>query len=268
MTTKWYMLKVGMNIDFFSAALVKTYLYAGITLLIAVLADSILRSLIKVPKHFDNRRARNAATITKNLITIIIYIVAVYIVLTILGVNLTPLLASASVIGIILGIGARSIIEDFVTGLFLLSLDSIAIGDYVQIGTTEGTVEQIGARTLKVRSETGAVHVIPNSMIKELINYSRHKANILIDVPVKTDQAIAKVTKAATEALAQLQKDPEYADSLFSTSQVNGIESFIHPETMTLRITLTTYPVRRWEVGRQYRVLLKKEFEKNKIKFA
>lgn len=257
-----------MHIDIFSAVLIKTYLYAGITLLIAVLADSLLRSLIKVPKHFDTRRARRIATVTKTIITITVYIIAVYIILTIFGINLTPLLASASIIGIIIGIGARSIIEDFVTGLFFLSLDSIAIGDYVQIGTTEGTVEQMGARTLRIRAENGAVHIIPNSQIKELVNFSRHKTNILIDIPVKSDQAIEKVIKAAENALTQLKADPEYSDTLFPTSQVNGIENFIHPDIMTLRITLKTYPIRRFEIGRKFRFLIKKEFEKHKITFA
>lgn len=263
-----------MKIDFFSAAMIKTYLYAGITLFIAVLVDYILRSLIKIPKHFDNKRTRTAAAIFKNIITIIVYIFAGYIILTIFGINLTPLLASASIIGIIIGIGAREIIEDFVNGLFLLSLDSIAIGDYLQIGTTfiqsdmtEGIVEHIGARTLTIRAENGAFHIIPNGQIKKIINYSRRKFNILVDIPVKSNQDITKVTQAAEKALKQLQDDPEYNDVLFD-SEVNGIENFSNPETMTFRVTLITYPAKRWDIGRKYRYLVKKEFEKNKLLFA
>src|SRR6266498_2177983 len=166
------------DFSFFSPEMVKTYLYVGVTLLIAVLVDNILRSLIKVPKHFDNRRARNAAAITKNIITIIIYIIAGYIVFSLLGINLTPLLASASILGLVLGIGARSTIEDFVNGLFLLSLDSIAIGDYVKIGDTEGNIEIISLRTLTIRDQQGAIHIIPNSLVKELVNFSSNKTNL------------------------------------------------------------------------------------------
>ena len=167
-----------MNIDIFSAAMIKTYLYAGITLFIAVLLDYILRSLIRVPKHFNNKRTNTAVAVIRNIITIMVYIFAGYVILTLFGINLTPLLASASIIGIVLGIGAREIIEDFVNGLFLLSLDSIAIGDYLQIGTTfiqgdvtEGVVQHIGARTLTIRAEDGSVHIIPNGQIKKIINY-------------------------------------------------------------------------------------------------
>jgi moderate conductance mechanosensitive channel len=257
-----------MKIDVFSAAMIKTYFYAGITLLIAVLVDFILRSLIRVPKHFDSNRAQTIVAVTRNLITIVVYIFALYIILTLFGINLTPLLASASVIGIVIGIGARSIIEDFVNGIFLLSLDSIAIGDYIQIETTEGVIERIGARTLTIHALDGTMHVIPNSQIKELVNFSRHKFNVIIDLPVKSDQDIERVLKAAENALKQIQDDPEYTDSLFPGSSINGIEEFKNMNVMTFRVTLTTYSVRRWEVGRRYRYLVKKEFEKHKIAFA
>lgn len=257
-----------MKIDIFSQTLIKTYLYAGTTLLIAVLLDYIFRNLIKFPKRFRNKRTNTVAAIIRNVITIIIYIFAGYTILTIFGINLTPLLASASIIGIILGIGARSIIEDFVNGLFLLSLDSIAIGDYIQIDDTEGIIEHIGARTLTIRAQNGSVHIVPNSQIKELINFSKHKFNLFIDVPVKVDQDITKVLDASETALKKLKDDKEFSDALFPGSQVNGIEDFKLTDAMIIRITITTYPIRRWEIGRKYRILLKQEFEKHKILFA
>lgn len=262
------MLKVAMKIDIFSEALIKTFLYAGITLLIAVLVDYILRSLIKVPKHFTNKRTRTAAAVIRNIITTSVYVFAGYIIISLFGVDLTPLLASASVIGIVIGIGARSIIEDFTNGLFLLSLDSIAIGDYIKIDTTEGIIELIGARTLTIRADDGTIHILPNSQVRELVNFSRHKYNLFIDLPVKANQDVDKVTKAAETALKELQEDKDYKESLFPGSQVNGIEDFKNTEIMVFRITLTTYPIKRWELGRKYRLLIKKEFEKQKIVFA
>jgi len=257
-----------MKIDIFSAALIKTYFYAGITLLIAVLLDYILRSLIRVPKHFNNHRTQTVAAVTRNIITTVVYSFAVYIILTLFGLNLTPLLASASIIGIILGIGARSIIEDFVNGFFLLSLDSIAIGDYIQIAETEGTIEHIGARTITIRDQTGSVHIIPNSQVKEVVSFSRHKFNNFIDLPVKANQDVDKVIKAAENALKKLQDDPEYTDSIFPGSEVNGIDDFKNMEIMIIRATITTYPIQRWKIAKKYRYLVKKEFEKNKIEFA
>lgn len=264
-----------MKIDIFSEALIKTYIYAGITLLIAVLIDYVLRSLIRVPKHFNNKRTQTVAAVTRNIITIVVYTFALYIILTLFGINLTPLLASASIIGVVIGIGAREIIEDFVNGLFLLSLDSITIGDYVQLGTnaisgdiTEGVVEHIGARTLTLRAANGTYHIIPNGQIKKIINYSRHRFNILIDLPIKANQEIDKVTQAAEKAMKQLEKDPEFSEAILTGSQIIGIENFTSAEVMIFRISITTYPVHRWDIARKYRSLVKKEFEKHKIQFA
>jgi small conductance mechanosensitive channel len=258
-----------MKIDIFSDALLKTFLYAGITLLIAVLVDYTLRSLIKVPKHFNNKRTRTAAAVLRNIITAFVYLFASYIIITLFGIDLTPLLASASIIGIIIGIGARSIIEDFVNGLFLLSQDSIAIGDYIKTGDIEGTVEYIGARTLKLRAGNGTMRIIPNSQVQGVTNYTRYnKFNVLIELPVKANQNIDTVIQATDDALKKLQADPEFREFILPETQVNGIEDFKNLEIMTVSITISINSSRRVAVARRYRFLVKKEFEKQKIQFA
>ena len=249
--------------------MIKIYVYAGITLFIAVIADFVLRALIRSPKHFDNKRARTMVIVFRNIVTIVVYVFAIYIILTLLGINLTPLLASASIIGIVLGIGARSIIEDFANGLFLLSQDSVAIGDYIKTGDTEGTVESIGARTLKIKLGNGAVNIIPNSQIKELTNFTRYnKFNVTITLPIKANQPIDTVIQAAKDALKKLHAEPEYSGLILPGTQVNGIEDFTNLEVMTISVTIITHPSLRWAVAKSYRYLIKKEFEKQKIAFA
>lgn len=263
--------------DFFNALDVSisretttTYFYVSLTFLIAVLADYGLRSLIKVPKHFDTRKTRSVAVIIRNAITIFAYAIATYIALELLGINLTPLLASASVIGIVLGIGARSVIEDFMTGFFLLSAGSIAVGDHVQIGTTEGLIDYIGYRTLTIKAESGALHTIPNGQIKELINFSRNPASLMINIPVKGDQKIDKILESADSALKLLEKDEKISPNLLPGSKVQGIDDFITNGTLTMviQIVIRAQPSKQWEAGRTYRYLIKKEFEKNKINLA
>lgn len=246
----------------------KTYFYVCLILLIGVFLDHILRSFVKVPKHFDNRRARTFATIIRNIITIIVYTMVIFQVFALLNINVTPFLASAGIIGVAVGIGARPIIEDLITGLFLLSQNSIAIGDYIKVDEAEGTIETIGFRTLSIRHESGALYIIPNGQIKKVVNFSRHRSNVIIDVPVKIDQEITAVLKAVTDALTQLQKDKEVASSLYSGSKINGLEDFKPTGPMLIRVTIITYPARRFEIARKYRYFLKKEFEKNKLQFG
>lgn len=252
----------------FTAESVKPLLYVGLTILIAALIDNVLRSLIKVPKPFANRRASNAAVIIKNIISFFIYAIALYTILTILGVNLAPLLASASILGIIIGIGARSIIEDFVTGLFFLSLDSVAIGDYVKIGDVEGYVDKIGSRTINIKAGDGAMHVFPNSQVKGIANFSRHRSITLIDLPLKSNQSIDAMIEAASKALDDIKKDKTFEGKIYPESKVNGISGFSQPEITNLQVCLVTKSASRWEVARAYRLQVKKELEKKKLMFA
>jgi small-conductance mechanosensitive channel len=247
--------------------------YISLTILIAIIADLILKSLIRVPKHFDNRRARSLTALFRNIITTIVYVFALYMIFTLVNVNLTPLLAYASIVGVILGIGARSILEDFVNGLFLLSQDSFTIGDYIKIDDdpkdgfiAEGVVDRIGIRTVTIRSYLdGSLYIIPNGKVKKFINYSRPRTCALVDLFVKADNDIDKTLKAANKALDILREDEELGKYIFNESNVGGIEGFQTFNFMTIRVNIFTPAIRRLDVGRKYRYLVKKEFEKSKI---
>lgn len=216
----------------------------------------------------DSIRAKTYVSIFRSIITLIVYAIALHIILAELGVSITTLLASAGIISVIIGISARPIIEDLITGLFLLSQSSIAIGDYIKIDDISGTIDAIGFRTMTLRGDDGALYLIPNGQIKKLINYSRHKANVSIEIPVKSDQKIDLVTKAAQEALVELKKDEETGSSVLSGSKINGISGFKDMNIMYFNITLIATPSNRWKVAVAYRYYLKKAFEKYKIVFG
>jgi small conductance mechanosensitive channel len=238
--------------------------YVSLTILVAIIINKILRSLIKIPKKFESRRTHTYATILRNIITIIIYTITMYIILVTLGINFTPLLASAGIIGVIIGISARTAIEDLINGFFLLTQDSIAVGDYVKLETAEGYIEKIGARTLTIRGSDGALYIIPNGQVKIVINYSRHRAYQAVDIIVKSDQDIDTTLKAMDEALTALQKDTELGDSIYSGSVVEGLEDF-KADGMILRATIITRLEIRKVVARKFLYLAKKNFEKYKV---
>jgi len=254
------------NIAFpISQEMTKTLLIISLTLLIAILVDKILRSFIKVPKSFESRRAHTYATILRNGITIIVYITAIYFIFITLKIDLTPILASAGIVGITAGIGARAVIEDLINGFFLLTQESIAIGDYVKIDDAEGAIEKVGFRTLTIRGASGELYIIPNGQVKKVINFSRHRSYMRVDFVVKADQDIDLTIKSMQEALKELQKDKEVSDLLLPGSLVNGRDDFKVDGRMILSATITTRPAMRAFVARKYRYLAKKNFEKNKI---
>lgn len=245
-----------------------TYFNVALTILIAILIDNIIRSLIKVPKHFDNRRARTFTSILRSIISFTVYAIALNIILVELGINVTPLLASAGIMGVIIGIGARAIIEDLLSGLFLLSQESIAVGDYIKIDDIEGYIQAIGFRTMTIKAESGALYILPNGMVKKIVNFSRTRSQVLIELPVKSDQKIDKALDGAQKAITLLEKDPEIGPSLFPGSNVDGVEDIKPTGFMIIRVTIPTSPPMRWKVGRAYRLLVKKEFEKRKVVFG
>lgn len=248
-----------------SPQLAKTVFSIVTTLVLAVFSDVIIRSLIRVPKHFDTRRSRTFVTILRNITTVVIYAIAFYIILTTLGINITPFLASAGIVGLAIGFGARTLIEDLISGLFLLSQDTIAIGDAVKIDDAEGKIEKINFRTLTIRSGDGSLHIIPNGQVKKVINLSRYKSKYAIEVPMKADQPIEAVLKSANEALELLNKEKDFSETLLPGSLVNGIEDFKSDGHMILKVTLVADYDDRSTVARHYRYLLKKAFEKHKL---
>jgi moderate conductance mechanosensitive channel len=252
----------------FTPELAKTLFSVSLTVLVAVLINLLLHYLIRVPHHFDTRRSRTFITLLRTICTVVVYIITFYIVLVELGINITPLLASAGIIGVILGLGAKTMIEDIIAGVFLLSQQSIAIGDVVKIDDAEGWIEKITVRTLTIRAEGGSLHIIPNGQIKKVINFSRHRYRVQVEIPVKADQNIDKVMKALEEALQLVEKDPEVKESLYPGSFIKGIDEFRAVGPMIIRVSLITYPDKYLFVGRKYRFFVKKVFEKHKIQFG
>lgn len=250
-----------------SPELATTVFIIVLTIGITIVVNILLRSLIKVPKSFDTRRSRTYVTILRNIITVGVYAIALNIVLAEMGINITPLLASAGIVGIALGFGAKSLIEDLIAGVFLLSEDSIAIGDYVKIDTVEGTIEKIGFRTLVIRTQEGALAIIPNGMVKQLVNYSRHKARIIVEIPVPSDADIDEVFKRIQETIDTLTDQKDGSTKLLAGT-IEGIDAFKPGGPLSISVTLTAHTDHRQEVARAFRLALKKHFEKNKLQLG
>jgi moderate conductance mechanosensitive channel len=242
-----------------------TIFTVSFTILVAVVTDNLMRSFIKLPKTMNSKRSKTLLMIFQNTLTIIIYVLALYIIFLELGINITPLLASAGIIGVALGFGARSLIEDLIAGLFLLSENSIAIGDTIKVDDVEGTIEKIGFRTVTLVADTGATTIIPNGMVKKLTNFSRHRATINIDIPLAPNQSQKVITKALTEAITQCKKKTEDTPAPIIDAKIAGIEAF---SPLTIRVRLVTKSEDRTEIARLFRGIITEQFEKDKIAFA
>lgn len=236
-------------------------------LLLAAIIQMVLIQFIRVPKRLESRRAKTYVAALHNTVSIIVFSTAIYFILLRLGVNITPLLASAGVVGVVVGLGSRSLIADFIAGLFLLTEDSIRIGDTIKIGSAEGTVETIRLRTLSMRDTQGAVHIIPNGEIKTVINKSRGTTHMTIDIPIKPSTKIDTVLSLLTSCLTVLAKDKAFKHEILPSSGIRGIES-IGKDSIIVRAVIDTRSSKRLDIARHYRYLIKKAFEKKKIQIG
>ena len=210
-------------------------------------------------KTVREQRARTAAKLVRNAGRAVLVVVAVLMVLNQLDVNISPLLASAGVVGLAVSFGSQSLVRDFVTGFFLQLEHQFALGDVIRIGAVEGTVENITLRLVYLRDATGALHIIPNGQIAQVTNLTRSWGRVAIDVEVAWRDA-DRASEAVALAAASLGDDPAWADSLLSAPSVTGIER-LAGGVVTLRTIARVDPYRRDDVARDLRKRLKEALD-------
>jgi small conductance mechanosensitive channel len=206
------------------------------------------------------KRARTLGDMTRNVTTAVVIVIAVIYVLQELKFNPLPLLTGAGIAGLAIGFGAQTLVKDVISGFFLILENQIRIGDVAEINGTGGLVEAIHLRTVVLRDQRGAVHVIPCGSINSLANLTKDFAYAVLDVRVHYRHDTDHVVEVLRKAAATISDDPAYAASVFSPLEVLGVES-LGDAGVTIRIRLKTLPVRQWEVARELRRRIKKSFD-------
>lgn len=197
-------------------------------------------------------RVATVAALVANVWRFFVAVVAIAIVLGMLGINLAPLLASATLIGATLGFGAQSLVRDYLSGVLLTVEDQFAIGDTVTVGGTTGVVEDLSLRVTRLRAADGSLWYVPNGEIRALANGSRGWARAIVDVPVPagTPDALERAKESAAEAARQVAE--HLGAGAREQPDVLGVVAS-DATTCTLRVTLRTSPSRRAAAERALR---------------
>lgn len=205
------------------------------------------------------QRARTAAKLVRNVSRAVLTVVGVLMLLNQFGFNMSPLLASAGVVGLAVSFGSQSLVRDFVTGFFLQLEHQFALGDVIRIGGVEGTVENITLRLVYLRDGNGALHIIPNGQIAQVTNLTRSWGKIWVDVEVAWRDA-DRALDALSSAAAALAADPGAMDALLDPPSVSGLEK-ISGGNVTIRTSVRVDPYRRDDVARQLRFEIKRALD-------
>jgi small conductance mechanosensitive channel len=194
-------------------------------------------------------RIETVSRISTNLWRVIIDAIGVVFILAVIGLNLTPFLAGATVIGATIGFGAQSLVRDFLSGILMLLEDQYRIGDVVTINEVNGTVDQVSLRITCLRDADGTEWYIPNGQILKVGNRARHWSRVVVQVQIGVNVEIAEATRILADAMAEAAQQPALAGKLISEPKILGV-SKVMTNAITLDIEIRTQPLVEPEVQR------------------
>lgn len=206
-------------------------------------------------------RARTMLPLVRNVLLVSIMTIASIVTAANLGINVTPLLAGAGVIGLAIGFGAQSLVTDLITGLFIIIEDTISVGDWIDVdGGHAGTVEHLSIRTVRLRDGQGAIHAIPFSQIKIVKNLSRDFAYAVFEVRMSFSTDVDQITQLIREVGADLMADFRYRREMLGPIEVWGLDRF-DPNWMVVKGQIKTRPLQQWSVARAFNLRLKRKMD-------
>ncbi len=184
-----------------------------------------------------------------------------------LGLDITPLLAGAGILGLAIGFGAQKLVSDIVGGIFFLIDDAFRVGEYVDVGGTTGTVEKISIRSMQLRHHRGPVHTIPYGEIQKLTNYSRDWVIMKLKFTVPFDTDPNKVKKIFKKIGAEMMEDETHKDGFLQPFKSQGVFDF-DDVGMIIRGKFMAKPGKQFTLRKEIFNRVKAAFKENGIDFA
>lgn len=210
-----------------------------------------------------HRRLQTLSAIFRGAAQTVIFFIGLMFFLQSLGTNITPILASAGVVGIAVGFGAQSLIKDLFSGFLILLEDQFSVGDSVKIGDVSGTVERLTLRATRIRAQDGALTTIPNGAISVVSNFSKDWSRTVLDIEIDYEEDIDRAMRVIIDTAQKL-----YVDNprlIIEEPAMQGVDRLSH-SAITLRLVAKTAPNQQNEVARELRRRLRLAFEKEGIR--
>ncbi len=205
-------------------------------------------------------RERTLLPLLRRAVIIVIAVLAVFVILSEIGVDITPLLAGASIIGLAIGFGSQSLVKDVISGIFLLIEDTLNVGDYVDVGGKSGTVEALSIRTLRLRDVAGDLHTIPFGTVDVITNMTKDYAYALVDVGIAYREDADAVMKLLQEIGTELAEDDAFKDGVAGPFEVFGVQD-LADSSVNIRTRLKTIAGRQWSIRREFLRRVKRRFD-------
>ncbi|HSS65090.1 MAG TPA: mechanosensitive ion channel family protein, partial [Gammaproteobacteria bacterium] len=212
-------------------------------------------------------RTRTLLPLVKRTVQITLAVVSLMIILNSLGVEITPLLAGAGVVGLAIGFGSQTLVRDIVSGAFFLMDDAFRIGEYIDVGSVKGAVEKMSARSVRLRHHRGAIHTVPFGEIKTLTNYSRDWAIMKLAFRVPFDTDVDKVRKILKQTGLELARHPDIKDDFIQPFKSQGATE-ADDHGFIIKTKFMSKPGKQYVIRRYAFAAVQKAFKDHGIEFA
>lgn len=258
------------------AVLARFLLHRAINRLVQGATDgSMTRLLGRAPKRLRTaaaplvtqrraQRARTIGSVLRSITSAVVLLIGAVMVLAEFGVALGPILASAGIVGVAVGFGAQNLVRDFLSGMFMLLEDQYGVGDIVDLGEANGTVEAVGLRITTVRDIKGTVWYVRNGEILRVGNQSQGYAVAVVDLPLAHQADMEEATELAGTVAAERVTREDLSADVLDAPEVLGVEK-ITTEGVTLRITVRVHPGRQWAVQRALNAAITDAFDDHDV---
>ena len=252
-------------------SLVKPIIVIVVTVFMMRFASALIKTVFHlfergaVNRHApaSRRRLQTLSATFRGVAQTVILFIGLMTFLGELGINITPILASAGVLGIAIGLGAQSLIKDFFAGLLILLEDQFSVGDTVKIGETTGTVEQLTLRATRVRGLDGSLTSIPNGSVGAVVNYSKGWSRVVLDIEIDYKEDVNRAMRVVLETAKQVRA--ESPADITEEPAMLGVDK-LSAASVTLRLLAKTATGKQAEVGRELRRRVKLAFDQEGIK--
>ena len=206
------------------------------------------------------QRVDTLSSVFRNVVSVIVWVVATLVILSDLGVDMAPLLASAGVATVVIGFGAQQVVRDYLAGLFMLMEDQYGVGDVIDMGEASGTVEWVSLRVTRLRDVEGVVWWVPNGQVTRVGNKSQQWSRALLDIAVAPDTDITRAEEVIQQTADEMWHDPDWSERLLDQPEVWGVED-IGVGGILIRLVVKTVPLEQWNVSRELRARVKGAFD-------
>jgi len=212
----------------------------------------LYKNLMKRTKA--KRRLGTVIMISKNAITALVIIISIFLIFDEIfkPIQLTTVLASAGIIGVILGFGAQTLIKDIINGIFIIFENPYGIGDSIKVGNIIGKVENVTLRTTSIRDLNGNIHFIPNGEIKIVSNRSRQWSRMILDISVPYNEDLKKVFNLLNEIGKEISEDNDYKNYIITPIKVLGVTEFGESSAI-IRVWGKVKPGKNYPINREFR---------------